>query len=366
MDSFTFHCPTKIYYRQGGLSLIGKILREDYSCKKALMVFGGHSLIDNGYYDTIVSSLRENGIDFETYSGIEANPDVSDARKAILAARTFKPDFVLACGGGSVIDCAKLICHGYYYSGNPLDFFKKGVRPLHSLPLGVVLTLSASGSEMSDSCVISDRETGFKGGFNDESNYPTFSLLDPSLTDTVSDYQTAIGLVDMFSHSFERYMSQNERFEPCDGLALSVMADIVATSKMLFGDKKDIKEGRRSMMLLGSLSHNGFTSFGKKKNFVVHHAEHRLSGRYPALAHGQGIALLLPVFLEKNKDILKAKILRMAKQVFLSRVEDVDASIAALKDWLSFLPIYHSFEELPFIVAEEEIDQAEKRLELGM
>ncbi len=364
MDSFTFQCPTRIYYRKGGLYLIGKILREDYSCRKVLVVFGGHSLVDNFYFDIIVKSLKDNGIEYQTYSGICANPDVSDAKKAIEQARDFQPDFVLACGGGSVIDCSKLIAHGYYYDGNPLDFFKKGVRPLHSLKLGVILTLAASGSEMSDSCVISDRSTGFKGGFNDVSNYPTFSLLDPTLTETVGSYQTAIGLVDMFSHSFERYFSPSPFMEPCDGLALSVMADIVKASHLVLLEKTNPEEGRRMMMLLGSLSHDGFTNFGKKKVFRIHQAEHRLSGKYPQLVHGQGIALLIPPFLRINKDILSKKILRLGKIVFDENRRSVDEAIELVESWLLSLPIAHEFDELEFDVDPQDIQQAEKRLKI--
>lgn len=364
MDNFTFHCPTKIYYRKGGLFSIGKILREDYSCQKALVVFGGHSLIRNGYFDVISSSLKDNGIAFETYSGIQANPDVSDARKAIEIARSFQPDFILACGGGSVIDCAKLVSHGYYYNGNLLDFFKKGVRPLHSLKLGVVLTLSASGSEMSDSCVISDRETGFKGGFNDECNYPTFSLLDPTLTYSVSEYQTAIGLVDMFSHSLERYLSPSSILEPCDGMALSIMRSIVESSHYVLLEKKNIDEGRRAMMILGGLSHDGLTNYGKKKFFMIHQAEHKLSGKYPELAHGQGIALLIPIFLRENSTILKEKILELSKIVFGIETEDVEQGIRAVESWMFSLPIASSFDELPFSVEKADIQQAEIRLKI--
>ena len=364
MESFTFQCPTRIYYRKGGLSLIGKILREDYSCHKVLVVFGSHSLVSNFYFDNIAKSLKDNGIEYETYSGICANPDVSDARKAIEQARLYKPDFILACGGGSVIDCSKLIAHGYYYDGNPLDFFKKGVRPLHSLKLGVVLTLAASGSEMSDSCVISDRSTGFKGGFNDVSNYPTFSLLDPTLMETVGSCQTAIGLVDMFSHSFERYFSPSSLLEPCDGLALSVMADIVKASHFVLLEKKNPEEGRRAMMLLGSLSHNGITNFGKKKFFRIHQAEHRLSGKYPKLAHGQGIALLILPFLKTNKALLGEKILQLGKAVFDPKCASVDEAIDLVDAWLLSLPIAHDFEELDFDVDPKDVQDAENRLKI--
>ena len=130
--------------------------------------------------------------------------------------KEFRPDLILAAGGGSVLDAAKSVAHGYYYDGDPLDFNKHLVEPLHALPVATILTLAASGSEMSDSCVVSDRKHNFKSGFNSPTNYPLFSLMDPSLTLSVPPYQVGVGLADMFCHSFERYYSASHEFEPTD------------------------------------------------------------------------------------------------------------------------------------------------------
>ena len=363
-DSFLFHCPTKIYYRPEGLSTIGEILRQDYSYRKAYVVVGFSSFERNGFLSLVERSLADNGISYRLYSGIQSNPDVRDVRAMVEECRKDLPDVVLACGGGSVIDACKLLRHAVYYDGNCMDFVRSVVKPLHSLPLGTVLTLAASGSEMSDSAVISDRQHRFKGGFNVVANYPTFSLLDPTLLKSVPSYHVACGLADMFSHSFERYFSPSHPLEPCDEIALSVMRSIVKTSYEIINENGDKEEGRRAMMILGSLSHDGFTSYGKRKAFLVHQVEHKLSGRYPELIHGQGIALLLPIYLEQNKDLLQGKIFRMAEQVFETPTSSIGEAIQALRSWLDFLPLAHRVEDLAFPLAEEDWERAKEQLRI--
>lgn len=361
---FDFECPTRIYFRNRGVSLIGKIIKDDYHFQKVYLIYGGHSLKKSGAYDKIVSSLKEEGIQFEEYHGIEANPDIEDVRKMVSQVKEFQPDLILACGGGSVIDSAKCVAHGFYYDGDPLDFNKHLITPLHALPVGTILTLVASGSEMSDSCVVSDRKHNFKSGFNSVTNYPLFSLMDPSLTLTVPPYQLGVGFADMFCHSFERYFSPSHELEPCDGFALSIMNSIVKTSCAVFKNPSDL-EARRAMMICGSLAHNGMTNYGKQKRFLVHKAEHVLSGIYPTLTHGQGIALLMPKFLSLNKLKLKDKIERFGIDVFSLRKGCSSKSVInALESWLSSLPIYHSFDDLPFEIQKEDIKKAEKYLKL--
>lgn len=187
MEEWTFICPTKIYFKNDGLKDIGNIIK-DNNYSKIFLVYGKDSFIKSGNYNTVTTSLKENKIEFKEASGVGANLDISFVREVSKAVKEYNPDLILACGGGSVIDAAKSIAHAYYYDKDPLDFNKKIAIPTKSLPLGVVLTLSASGSEMSNSCVISDRENNFKGGFNHYTNYPTFALLDPTLTYSVSPF----------------------------------------------------------------------------------------------------------------------------------------------------------------------------------
>lgn len=361
---FTFCCPTKIYLRVHGVGEIGDIIRKDYSFQRVFFVYGSKSIKENGTYQKIIDSLLKSGIAYEEYSGIQANPDVEDVIRMREKAWAFHPDLILACGGGSVLDAAKSLAHAYYYDGNPLDFNKHTITPLHALPIATIITLSASGSEMSDSCVISDRKHHFKGGFNITSNYPLFSLLDPSLTLSVPSYQIGVGLADMFSHSMERYFSPSHSLEPCDELALGIMKSIVETSKAVLKDPSDTM-ARRAMMIDGALAHDGFTNFGKNKQFIVHKAEHRLSGIYPDLAHGQGIALLLAPYLSLNIELFRNKLICFGQAVF-SLQGDITTkeAIDALKAWIETLPIFHSFEELPFHIEEKDLEKAYFTLKL--
>lgn len=355
-DDFDFVCPTKIYFRENGVGEIGKIIHDDYRFKKVFFIYGGSSLKKRGAYDKIVDSLKANGIEYREYGGIQKNPDIEAVNNILSLCRPFQPELILAAGGGSVLDTAKSVCHGYFYDGDPLDFNKHLVTPLHALPLATIITLSASGSERSDSCVISDRMHHFKGGFNSVTNYPLFSLEDPSLTFSVPPYQLGCGLSDRFSHSFERYCSPSHELEPCDSLALSIRKSVVSITNRVLA-KADDREAKRARRICGSLSHDGFTNFGKKKLFIVHKAEHRLSGKYPDLVHGQGIALLMPSYLEENEAKLEEKIILLGKEVFGVTGSAKDA-IASLKAWLDSLPIAHSFSELPFEIKKEDIEKA--------
>ncbi len=360
-DQFTFQIPTRIYYRPDGLSSIGDIIGKDYRYGRVFLVYGRNSLKRTGNYQKIVDSLNANSIVFDEYSGIDANPDIEDVKKMTYQAREFKPDMILAVGGGSVIDASKLLSHTYFYKGNFLDFNKHVCEPINGLPLATIPTISGSGSEMSDSCVISDRKTGFKGGFNHPLNYPTFSLLDPTLTYTVSDYQTAIGIIDMFSHSFERYFSKSGELEPSDSLALAVMKEVVKAGRLFFSPYREGHEYeiRKSLMILAALSHNGFTSFGKQKKFVVHGAEHRLSGRYSNLYHGEGIGILMPIYLVNNEKLFNDKLIEMGKVVFELNNPTSSESIASLVEFLDLMPVAHTFDELDFRISEEDRKKAE-------
>ncbi|MCH3966381.1 MAG: iron-containing alcohol dehydrogenase [Bacilli bacterium] len=364
-DTFDFHNPTRIIFRPNGVSAIGRILKEDYHFHKILWIYGGESLKKNGTYDIIASSLKNAGIEYLEFGGVEANPDISFVTKILYQAKPYEPELVLASGGGSVMDTAKLVAAGIFYTGNPLDFNKRIVTPIHALPVATIPTIAASGSESSNSCVISDRAKNFKGGFNAETNYPLFSLLDPVLEFTLPPYQTGVGLADMFSHAFERYFSPSHCYEPADGMAIAVMKNIVLASKWVFGSP-DNYETRRAIMLCSALAHNGFVSYGKKFSFRVHRAEHYLSGKYPGLVHGQGIALLLPKFLEVNKTVLADKIHEFGHEVFSIQPSDsLKATIDALKDWLAMLPIKHNFQELGFFVSDKDLTKAYSLLRIN-
>lgn len=352
MDVLSYCCPTKILFTEEAVKRIGAVLSEN-GYKKVYFVYGSRSLKASGNYDRIVSSLKESGIDFREKGGIKANPEISFVRECLKEVREFRPDAVLAVGGGSVLDTAKNLCCAYYYSGDSLDFNKKKALPTKSLPLVTIITVAAAGSEMSDSCVMSEYATGFKSGYNSIFNRPAISLEDPTLTLGVPMFQTCCGLVDILSHSFERYFSPSKPYEPCDYLALSVMKNIVDITPVLLNDPENL-DARRSMMYASTLSHNGITSFGKKMRFICHGVEHQISGKHPEIAHGLGLRFLLAEFLKVNKDVLKDKIVRFGKEVFELQDPDAQEAIDCFSAYLDSLPLPHTMEEVG-ISGEEKI-----------
>ena len=362
MSNFNYYNPTKIYFRPDGVDLIGKIIKNDYGFKTVYLVYGS-SALKNKVVDKVTLSLKAEEVEFKEYTGILPNPDIEDVLKMKEECLKLKPELIIALGGGSIMDACKLLANLYFYTGNPLDFNKHVVLPLHALPVCTIPTIAASGSEMSSSCVISSRETGFKNGFNSHTNYPLFSLVDPTLTYSVNSKQTSYGLVDMFSHSFERYFSLSNELEPSDMLALSAMKQIVDLSKTVLDNPHDY-QARRAVMILSTISHNGFTDFGKTKKFIIHAAEHYLSGKYPTLAHGQGIALLLTEFIKinkSNKDIYD-KAIKLGEFIF--NADSFEKTISKIDFWLNSLDIINDIKLLPEKITDEDIKKAYKYLKV--
>lgn len=352
MEDIYYKCPTEVGFVDSVLVKIGKILSE-HNYKRTFLVYGGHHLEKSGELDAVTHSLKENGIAYYKKGGISPNPDISFIYDSLKEIRDFRPDCILAIGGGSVLDTAKNLAAAYYYDGDSLDFNKKTAKPIKSLPLVTIITIAAAGSEMSDSCVISDYKTGFKSGFNDVHNRPALSLEDPSLTYSVPLNQTCYGLVDIISHSFERYFSPSRPYEPSDNLALAVIASIVSITPVLLKDLTD-KDARRAMMIDSTLSHNGWTNFGKKMRFPIHAIEHQMSGKHPDIPHGLGLRFLLGRFMEANEALYKDKIAVFGRKVFGLAEDSSSLSIQAFNDYLDSLPINKTMEELGISPAEEE------------
>ena len=291
MENFDFYAPTRMVFGKKTEEEVGKLLAE-YGAKKVLLHYGGESARRSGLLDRVEKAMQEAGVSFVTLGGVQANPTLSMARKGIALCLQEHVDFVLAVGGGSVIDSAKCIADG---AGNPdddvWDYFMQKKAPKKALPVGAVLTLSASGSEMSASCVITNEETGCKRGFGSVTHRPVFSVCNPELTCSVSKFQTGCGTVDIMMHTLERYFSPTKNTPLTDRIAEGLLKSVIEAGRIADREPENY-EARATLMWAGSISHNGLTSAGREFVMQVHQLEHEVSGMYPQIAHGAGLSAL--------------------------------------------------------------------------
>lgn len=305
MEQFSFYTPTKVIFGKGVQSQVGAVIKS-YGFKKILFHYGSGSIKKSGLYDQIVASLRENGIEFVELGGVQPNPKLSLSRKAAQLCIDEKVEMILAAGGGSVLDSSKSAAAGAANHCDPWEF-SSGARVLEkSLPVGAVLTIAAAGSEMSDSCVITNEEGWLKRGFNSDHNRPLFAIMNPELTYTVSKYQTACGVTDIMMHTLERYFCMNGDVALTDHLAEGLLRSVIEAGKVVM-DKPDDYEARATLMWASSLSHNGLTGCGRNFMMRCHQIEHELSGMYDRVAHGAGLAVIFPAwakYIYKNEKAL--------------------------------------------------------------
>lgn len=326
MVPFKFQLPTHVYFGPDEEQNAGAYIRENGG-STVLFHYGRSSIKKSGLYDRIVSSLRAAGLSYIELGGVEANPEITLVRKGVALCREAGVDFILAVGGGSVIDSAKSIAHGVFYEGDPFDFNRKIATPGKALPVGVVLTISAAGSEMSNSCVISDDACHLKRGFNAETNRPVFAIENPLLTRSVPMEQTAYGIVDMFSHTFERYFSASGPLEFADYLSEGVMRSIIDAGERVKLDP-DNYDARATLMVASSYSHNGLTGLGKQVAFPIHQLEHEVSGLRRDIAHGAGLACLIPAWMKVVLDEETEKLASFATHVMHAEAGENDRETA--------------------------------------
>jgi len=348
MIDFNFISPTKIYFGNNKEQLIGQICVEG-GYKRVYIVIGQGSVKRNGLLDKIKSSLNEAHVKYQILEGVRPNPTIDLCRKGIEEARVFTPNLILAIGGGSVIDTAKNIAVGYYYSGDSFDFNLHKVKPNRALPVGVILTIAASGSELSNSCVIQDDEKQIKMGFNDDIVRPVFAIEDPKLTYSVSKVQTAYGIVDMMMHTLERYFHSSSENEPADGFAEALLKSVIKAAKVVVKNPTDY-DARSVLMLMSSLSHNGLTSIGKKVLLFVHQLEHAVSAVYPDVAHAAGLAVLFPAWAKYYVNYDTDKFDKLARNVFdlhkSNKLENAKAGIKEIEKLFKTLEMPASFKDL--------------------
>ncbi len=349
MKDFNFVSPTRIHFGKNAMNFLSEEIKNKY--KKVLLVYGQNSIKKIGVYDAVISQLSSANVEYFEISGVRPNPEISKVKEGLKLVRENNIDLILAVGGGSVIDTAKSIAASFYYNGDPFDLNLHKVKPEKALPLGVVLTISASGSELSDSCVVMDDGTKVKQGFNSDVVRPAFAIMNPEYTYSVSKYQTACGIVDIISHSLERYFSPSENLEVSDSLALSIMKDTIEAGKVAIKDPNNY-DARAALMLLGAYSHNGLTSLGKEKQMPIHKMEHALSAYDIRIAHGAGLSILIPAWMEASYKNDVDKFARFTKEIF--GVEEKNKINTALKG-ITLLREYFQSIGMPISLKEVEL-----------
>ena len=307
MNNFQYYTPTKVVFGKDTESQAGELVKEQ-RCSKVLVHYGTGSVKKSGLLDRVYASLDAAGVSYVSLGGAVPNPRLSLVYEGIELCKREGVDFILAVGGGSAIDSAKAIGYGVKYEGDVWDLYLKKDTPKDMLPLGVILTIAATGSEMSNSSVITNEEGWLKRGLNHDLSRPRFAIMNPELTYTLPEYQTMSGCTDILMHTMERYFSHEMDTDLVDGMAESLLKSVMRAAKVLLKDPKDYN-ARAEVLWAGSLSHNGLTGCGRTGDWACHQLEHELGGMFD-VAHGAGLAA---VWGSWARYVYKENVARFAK-----------------------------------------------------
>ena len=289
MKDFTYYAPTRIVFGKESEEKLPQLIRQ-YGGKKVLVHYGGGSAKRSGLLDKVFTMLDDAGIAYVALGGVVPNPVLSLVKEGIDLCHKEQVDFILAVGGGSVIDSSKAIGYGVGYDGDVWDFWDGKAVPQSCLPIGVVLTIPAAGSEMSSSCVITNEEGMLKRGVNSDLCRCKFAIMNPERTYTLPKFQTAAGATDIMMHTMERYFSKYEDAMLTDAIAEALLRTVKTATLTALQNPEDYRS-RAAIMWAGSLSHNDLTECGTEKDFACHKLEHELSGLF-GVTHGAGLAAI--------------------------------------------------------------------------
>jgi alcohol dehydrogenase YqhD (iron-dependent ADH family) len=291
MDNFVYHNPTELIFGRGQLEKLKEKAAQLGST--VLLVYGGGSIKRIGLYDKVVSLLQEAGCTIHELPGVEPNPRLSTVKKGIELCRRERVDWILAVGGGSVIDASKAIAVGVPYEGDVWDFYTRKAQPQTALPLGTVLTLAATGSEMNRGSVITNWETKEKLGAG--TTFPTFSILDPENTFSVPRDQTVYGICDMMSHVFEQYFTHTPEIPLQTRFAESILKTVIEYAERVLANPEDY-DARATILYCGTMALNGTLPVGVETDWATHSIEHAVSAVYD-IPHGGGLAIIFPKWM---------------------------------------------------------------------
>ncbi len=297
MLNFDYSNKTRIVFGKGTETQVGSLVKP--YAEKVLLHYGGGSIKKSGLYDRVAASLRESGVSFVELGGVQPNPRLSLIHQGIELCRREGIGFILAVGGGSVIDSAKAIAMGVPYDGDVWDFFATGKPIETALPVATILTLPATGSEASDGTVVTNEEAQLKLPYGDVILRPVFSIMNPELYFTLPENQVANGVCDMMSHIMERYFTNTTHTDVTDGLCESVLRTIMSNARILKRDHTNY-DAWAEIALAGTVAHNGLLGLGREEDWGCHNMEHELSAIYD-VAHGAGLAVVTPAWMPENQ-----------------------------------------------------------------
>ncbi len=365
-----YYTPTEVIFGHDAEAECGKMLSKNRA-KKVLIHYGSERVVKSGLMEKITRKLDEEGIKYVFLGGAQPNPRLSLVRKGIELGKAENADFILAVGGGSAIDSAKAIAYGIYDEGDVWDFYTGDRKPEGALPIGVVLTLAATGSEMSDSSVITNEEGNLKRGCNSNICRPRFALLNPELTFSVPPYQTSCGTADIMMHTMERYFHAGKRLELTDELSKALVKSVIENGQKALQDPEDY-DARANLMWASSLSHNGLMQMGNEQrgDWACHQMEHELSGMYD-VAHGAGLAAIWGSWARYVYKEDPERFASFGETVFaLKRTSDTEKdalqTIKAMENYFSSIHMPISLKDLGVNPSDEEIDElAEKATFFG-
>lgn len=335
MKNFDFHNPTRLIFGKDTIKDLGTYIKS-YGDKKVLLLYGKGSIFKNGVYDTVITSLKENEIAYVEMSGVKPNPVLSKVRETVEFMKKEKVDAIVAVGGGSVLDTAKISAASYYYDGDPWDFYEGLVKPEKALPIYGVLTISATGSEMNSGGVITNEDEKKKWGWGSKYTYPRLSIVDPSVQKSLPVNQTINGAVDTLSHVFEAYFGGTKNTLMQDELSEGIIRTVMDSVRILIKDPSDY-DARAELAWAATLALNGLNGLGRVGDWASHGIEHSVSAYYD-IAHGEGLSIVFPAWMAHvyHEDV--DKFARLGEKVFHLEGGDQEQkakeAIAAFKAFL--------------------------------
>lgn len=326
MQSFQYYIKTNVVFGEGSVSRAAELVKK-HGGSRVLVVYGGGSAKRSGLLDRVFALLDEALLPYDSIGGVQPNPRVELAREGVKRAVEFRADLILAVGGGSVIDTAKAIAHG---AANPetdiWEFWKRREVPTRSTPVGVILTIPASGSETSDSAVLTNEQECEKRGLNTDLNRPAFAILDPKLAMTLPPRQVSCGVTDILMHTLDRYFTPADDNELTDALAEALLRVVIRNGPKVVENENDL-HAMSEIMWCGSVSHNGLTGLGAPREFTTHQLGHALSEKFDAI-HGETLSAMWGSWARYVWETKPARFARFARNVW--DVDDVDADEAAM------------------------------------